>query len=34
MKPELGEDTPAVHPNVKGYEVMEKLLLPVIKKLR
>ena len=34
MKPELGEDKPAVHPNVKGYEVMESLLLPVIKKLR
>lgn len=34
MKPELGEDTPAVHPNVKGYEVMESLLLPVIQKLR
>jgi len=34
MNPELGEDTPAVHPNVKGYEVMESLLLPVIQKVR
>lgn len=34
MKPELASDTPGVHPNVKGYEVMEKLLLPEIKKAR
>ena len=34
MKPELAQDNPGVHPNVKGYEVMEKLLLPVIKKER
>ena len=34
MNPELAQDTPGVHPNVKGYEVMEKLLLPVIKKQR
>ena len=34
MRPELANDTPGVHPNAKGYEVMERLLLPVIKKLR
>lgn len=34
MKLELASDTPGVHPNVKGYEVMEKLLLPEIKKAR
>lgn len=34
MKPELAQDNPGVHPNVKGYEVMENLVLPVIKKLR
>lgn len=34
MRPELAEDNPGVHPNAKGYAVMESLLLPVIKKLR
>ena len=34
MKAELANDNPGVHPNAKGYEVMENLLLPVIKKLR
>ena len=34
MKPELANDNPGVHPNAKGYAVMESLLLPVIKKLR
>lgn len=32
MRPELSED--GVHPNVKGYDIMEALILPVIKKLR
>ena len=30
----LARDVPAIHPNEKGYEIMESLLLPVIKKLR
>lgn len=34
MNPEMANDNPGVHPNAKGYEVMESLLLPVIKKLR
>lgn len=34
MKPELGNDTPAVHPNNLGYEIMESMLLPVIEKQR
>lgn len=34
MNPAYARDTPAVHPNAEGYAVMEKLLLPVIKKLR
>lgn len=34
MNPDYASDNPGVHPNVKGYEVMESLLLPVIKKLR
>lgn len=34
MNPELARDNPAIHPNEKGYEIMERLLLPVIKKLR
>ena len=33
MNPDYARDTPGVHPNEKGYEVMEKLLLPVIKKI-
>ena len=32
MRPELAED--GVHPNNKGYEIMEALILPIIKKLR
>lgn len=34
MNPDYASDNPGVHPNAKGYEVMEALLLPVIKKLR
>lgn len=34
MRSDLANDNPGVHPNAKGYEVMESLLLPVIKKLR
>ena len=34
MRQEWATDTPGVHPNAEGYAVMEKLLLPVIKKLR
>ena len=34
MRSDLAEDNPGVHPNVKGYAIMEELLLPVIKKLR
>ena len=34
MNPDYANDTPGVHPNAKGYAVMESLLLPVIKKLR
>lgn len=34
MDPIYANDRPGVHPNAKGYEVMEGLLLPVIKKLR
>lgn len=34
MKAELANDNPGVHPNLKGYKVMESLLLPVIEKLR
>lgn len=34
MKAELATDNPGVHPNAEGYAIMEKLLLPVIKKLR
>ena len=34
MKPEPANDNPGVHPNAKGYAIMESLLLPVIKKLR
>ncbi len=34
MKSEFGQDTPAVHPNEAGYEIMENLLLPVIEKMR
>ena len=32
MKPELTRD--GVHPNGKGYDIMEALVTPVIKKLR
>ena len=32
MRPKLAED--GVHPNNKGYEIMEALILPIIKKLR
>lgn len=34
MKAELGQEMPTVHPNEAGYEIMEKLLLPVIEKMR
>jgi lysophospholipase L1-like esterase len=34
MNPDYATDYPAIHPNAKGYEVMEGLLLPVIKKMR
>ncbi len=34
MNPAYATDTPAVHPNVEGYKVMESLLLPVIEKMR
>ncbi len=34
MNPDYANDNPGVHPNAKGYEVMENLLLPVVKKLR
>ena len=34
MNPDYANDTPGVHPNAKGYAVMESLLLPVIKKMR
>ena len=34
MRQEWATDTPGVHPNAEGYAVMEKLLLPVIQKLR
>ena len=34
MNPDYANDNPGVHPNAKGYAVMESLLLPVIKKLR
>lgn len=34
LKPELASDHPGVHPNAEGYMVMEKLLMPVIEKLR
>lgn len=34
INPDYAYDTPGVHPNEKGYAVMESLLLPVIKKVR
>ena len=34
MNPDYATDTPGVHPNAKGYAVMESLLLPVIQKMR
>ena len=34
MRSDLAQDNPGVHPNEKGYEIMESLLLPVIKKVR
>ena len=34
MNPDYATDYPAIHPNAKGYEIMEGLLLPVIKKMR
>ena len=34
MKASYAKDKPGVHPNAEGYAVMEKLLLPVINKLR
>lgn len=34
MNPDYASDNPGVHPNARGYAVMESLLLPVIKKLR
>lgn len=34
MKADLAKDNPGVHPNLRGYLVMESLLLPVIEKLR
>ncbi len=34
MRAEYAKDNPGVHPNAEGYTVMERLLLPVIKKLR
>lgn len=34
MNPEYAKDKPGIHPNAAGYEVMEALLLPVIKKVR
>ncbi len=34
MNPDYAKDNPGVHPNAKGYAVMESLLLPVIEKLR
>lgn len=34
MRADLAKETPGVHPNAKGYAIMESLLLPVINKLR
>lgn len=34
LRADYALDQPAIHPNAAGYEVMERLLLPVIKKLR
>lgn len=34
MNPEMAKDKPGIHPNLKGYKVMESLLLPVIEKMR
>ena len=34
MNPSYANDKPGVHPNAEGYAVMERLLLPVIEKLR
>lgn len=34
MNPDLAKDNPGIHPNLKGYKVMEGLLLPVIEKMR
>lgn len=34
MRADLATDNPGVHPNAKGYAIMEELLLPVIKKQR
>ena len=32
MRDDLSED--GVHPNARGYEIMEALILPVVNKLR
>ena len=34
MNPNYAKDKPGVHPNAQGYAVMERLLLPVIQKVR
>ena len=34
LRPDYARDQPAIHPNETGYKVMERLLLPVIKKQR
>lgn len=34
LQADYAVDQPAIHPNEAGYEMMESLLLPVIKKLR
>ncbi len=34
MNPDFADEKPAVHPNIKGYTVMESLLLDAIKRLR
>ena len=34
MNPAYANDRPGVHPNAEGYAIMERLLLPVIEKLR
>lgn len=34
LNPDYAKDNPGIHPNAAGYQVMESLLLPVIKKVR